>query len=285
MDKRLINTLLRIYHSNESSFAASAGLTAFCRGYNIGRVIGKQIAFSTKDKADLAGVLKGQEKVDASMTTPDSWDGLSRSESLTLASNEKLSGTLVSRDRVAVKALREQPLMVCGQSYRFPPSAELVVDLDDVLYNQIGHTSLLIVENKQTFQDINQVDEALIAFINNPLVVYRGDADSGARADAVNFLIRSTSLDVIAFVDYDPAGLIIAAGLPRLNHIISPSREMLKAILEEYGNADRFMTQIHPVKHAIEELRGSLIMEPCLSEIMAAGKALPQEHFHRRGLP
>lgn len=181
------------------------------------------------------------------MTTPDSWDGLSRSESLTLASNEKLSGTLVSRDRVAVKALREQPLMVCGHSYRFPPSAELVVDLDDVLYNQIGHTSLLIVENKQTFQDINQVDEALIAFINNPLVVYRGDADSGARADAVNFLIRSTSLDVIAFVDYDPAGLIIAAGLPRLNHIISPSREMLKAILEEYGNADRFMTQIHPV--------------------------------------
>jgi len=40
----------------------------------------------------------------------------------------------------------------------------------------------------------------------NPLVVVRGDAAVGSRADVTHRLITSTALTVFSFVDFDPAG-------------------------------------------------------------------------------
>ncbi|WP_443080577.1 DUF7281 domain-containing protein [Thiocapsa roseopersicina] len=55
----------------------------------------------------------------------------------------------------------------------------------------------------------------------NPLVLWRGDRSDISSDNAPAFL-RARNVPVWAFVDYDPSGLLIAAGLPRLAGIIAP---------------------------------------------------------------
>lgn len=224
MDKRLINTLLRIFHSSDTRFAYGRAISAFSTEYNLGVRQGSSLVFNDAHKAEIGRILKGELGIDPASTTADSWKGLDRAESLMLAKNEKLTSRTVGGGRLRVKTLSGSVLRVAGGSWSLPDRADLGLDLSAVIGSEIGHDALLIVENLQTFDDIHTVGSEVMDNLSahDPLVIYRGDTQGGARADAVHALVSGTDLPVIAFVDFDPAGLIIASSLPRLDRVLAP---------------------------------------------------------------
>lgn len=284
MDKRLINILLRIFHSPDTRFTSGRAISAFCTEYNLGVRQGSSLVFNNAHKAEIGRILKGELGIDPSTTTADSWKGLGRAESLMLARDEKFSGRTVGDGRLRVKALPGRILQVAGDSWSLPDRADLGLDLNAVLGSEIGHDALLIIENLQTFDDIHTVDPEVMGNLSarDPLVIYRGDTQGGARADAVHALISGTGLPVIAFVDFDPAGLVIASGLPRLDMVLAPSLQDLAEIIQARGIAKRYLEQVAMAAHAMQQIQGDARIAPLWHVIHAAGKALPQEYFHRR---
>lgn len=284
MDKRLINTLLRIFHSSDTRFAYGRAISAFSTEYNLGVRQGSSLVFNDAHKAEIGRILKGELGIDPASTTADSWKGLDRAESLMLAKNEKLTSRTVGGGRLRVKTLSGSVLRVAGGSWSLPDRADLGLDLSAVIGSEIGHDALLIVENLQTFDDIHTVGSEVMDNLSahDPLVIYRGDTQGGARADAVHALVSGTDLPVIAFVDFDPAGLIIASSLPRLDRVLAPPLQELAEIIQARGIAERYLEQVAMSAHAMQRIQGNARMAPLWHVIHSAGKALPQEYFHRR---
>ncbi len=283
IDKRLINTLLDVLHSPDSRIRASKGLRAFCEEYNLGMMQGASLAFSENDKTEIGRILHGEMGIDPATTTSASWKQLDRAQSLGLAHDEKLSGHSVGAGRLRLKTLAGQPLQVAGGNWRLPSRADLGLDLEAVLGSRIGHDALLVVENLQTFEDIHEVGTDVTGGLAglNPLVLYRGDAQGGARADAVHALIERTTLPVYAFVDFDPAGLVIASGLPRLDQVLSPEFVKLEALIRTSGITQRYLVQVAAASYALERMESDPRIASLWDVIRRAGKALPQEFFHR----
>lgn len=285
MDKRLINTLIKICQSAETRFTPGKALLEFADTYNLGLRKGSSMLFDEKAKAEIALLLKARAGVDAGTATPKTWAGIGRAESLNLAKDEKLAGGVVDEGRIRVKALRGRSVSVCDRQLPLPAGGDLGIEVEMVLGAAILHDGILLVENKQTFNEIWDAEEGLLlsSDFSNPLVLYRGDAESGARADAANRLITSTSVPVHAFVDFDPAGMVIAAGLPRLDKLVSPDLTELVRLLDDRGLSDRFLEQLAATPMALEKLEVDPLIGPVWAVIKKVGKALPQEFFHRSG--
>lgn len=287
MNKQLVITLLRVFHSQETRFSPGRGLREFCEAYTIGHIRGSSLVIGERDKAEIASLLKGKMGIDAHTTYPDSWEGLNRAEGLNLAKDEKLAGGVVGYGRIQVKALRGRDLSLCGKRLALPDGADLGLPLEAVLESPSQHDGILLVENKQTFNEIWRVREDLLTgegALMNPLVVFRGDAEGGSKVDAVHRLIAETDAPVHAFVDFDPAGMVIASALPRLDKVVCPDFGELSELLEAHGLAERFMKQQAGTVGALERLESNATIGPVWGIIRRAGKGLPQEFFHRPGL-
>lgn len=283
MDKRLVSSLLRVIRSDTTRFPAGKAMLEFSRSYNVGRAQGASLYFSDGDKREIADILQGELGIDAATTRPEDWDDQGRAGGLSLGRNEKFSRVAVGEGRLQLKAVTGRELSVCGGRWSLPDRADLGVDLSCVLDNPVEHGCLLVVENRQTFIELWHVETALLGAVNalDPLVVFRGDASGGAQVDAVHRLIERLDLPVHAFVDYDPAGMVIAASLPRLDALVAPSVARLQELLLGHGLTDRFLQQIPAAKHSLERLESHPILGASLAAIMATGKAMPQEFFHR----
>jgi hypothetical protein len=89
-----------------------------------------------------------------------------------------------------------------------------------------------LVENWECFERIHDVELDFAPAGANPLVIWRGDA-SATRTDQALALIRALQRPTWAFVDFDPAGLLIAARLPGLAGIIAPAPRHLERDLKQ----------------------------------------------------
>lgn len=282
MDKRLVNSLLRVFHSDATRFPASKALLEFSQSFNVGRAKGASLWFSAKDKREIQAFLLGRLSIDASTTSPDDWTDNGRANALPLGCDEKFARVTVREGRLQIKAMRWHALSVYGGRWMLPDRTDLGVDLTGLLKESVDHDCLLVVENRQTFIELWHVESELLRKVStlNPLVVYRGDANGGAQVDAVHGLIEKLDLPVFAFVDFDPAGMVIAASLPRLDGLVAPAAKQLGNLLSDYGLSERFIAQIPTNKHVLEQLALHPVIGVFLAAIMASGKALPQEFFH-----
>lgn len=105
--------------------------------------------------------------------------------------------------------------------------AFLVLTVDEAV--QMPCERLLVVENLETFrylQDYKWLVSMEVFRARSVLALYRGDSTTSA-ADSAHVLRRRTE-PVCAFTDFDPAGLGIAAALPRLERLLLPGTEWLK---------------------------------------------------------
>lgn len=275
MEKSLITSLLRVYHSDKMRHGASGMLSRFVEGYNIGQRVGASLAFSDADKEDIRKLLLATEGIDAETTAPDQWNGLSRTESLAYGGNEKLTDISVRSDRVAVKALPGRPLLLDGQSVTLPAGTNLDLDWRWLVSNS-SHATVLLVENWEAFDGIHQVTFDLARAGDNPLVVFRGSP--AYRQDHVMSLLNTLSLPVFAFVDYDPAGLVIAQSLPNFVGLISPPADDLKAALAATKNYTRYRNQL-PEARSILDSTSHREIATYWKILQEHGKALPQEYF------
>lgn len=273
LSKQLVKALLRVIQSDSERFSGSKVLRDFSDGYRIGRVKGVGLLFDQADKARIAEVLS-MEGIDPA-TPPDAWDQLSRADASRLGPNEKFASAPVKRRRVAIKTLRDRPLLLDGRQAVLPPACHLDADGPSIV-ERIGHDTVLLVENWECFDRIDLVDLDFSPAGPNPLVIWRGDSSS-TRADHALALVQSLPCPVWAFVDYDPAGLLIAARLPRLAGVIAPPTSRLTQDLQN-GLRDRYEEQLPMAASALDDDPRESIQR-LWRLLRSSGRAIPQERY------
>ena len=274
MDAKLVQVLLRCVQTAQARFPLGAVLREFHHAYRIGLVDGRSIYFDESEKMRIRQILASEEiRPD---TRPDAWQGLSRAEALTIGNNEKYTHEPVRRRRVAIKALRpEQPLVIRGRPLYLPAGCH--VDADYLELDGLpAHDFIIVVENWECFGNIEVAAQRLRFPGTAPVVVWRGAKD-GSRPDMMLEMLARSSQPVAAFVDFDPAGLVIALSLPRLSALVSPDLEEL-AILLKRGLADRYMAQIAGCQRTLNECTNPIVSR-VWQVIRNSGRALPQEWF------
>lgn len=273
LDKRTVQILLRAVQSAEGFVRGSKALQLFCEDYRIGRIKGTRILLNTDDKTRIKLLLQA-DGIDPE-TDPAAWDGISRADALALGPNEKFTAAPVKRRRVAIKALPGRTLDLDGRQLLLPSASHLDMDGADAAC-LLAHDTVLLVENWECFEHIDQVDLDLSAAGANPLVVWRGDT-SNTRANTATELLQALRRPVWAFVDYDPAGLLIAATLPHLAGIIAPPPDRLERDMAR-GLTDRYRQQLPTASAALEACTQPAIQR--LWDVLRRhGRALPQEYY------
>lgn len=273
LTKQAVRTLLRVVQSPDHRFAASRVLNELSDAYGIGRSKGAGLLFDREDKARIRAILNA-EGIDPSID-PAAWDGISRAAALHLGPDEKFASTPVKRQRVAIKSLPGEPLCIKGQALMLPPACHLDVD-GPTAAGLLSHQTALLVENWESFNRIHDTDLDLSPAGRNPLVVWRGDP-SDTRADHALVLLSSLNVPVWAFVDYDPAGLLIADRLPRLAGILAPESDRLERDLA-HGLAERYRDQL-PVAGAALDVSMHEPVRRLWAILRRHGRALPQERY------
>jgi hypothetical protein len=190
--------------------------TAFCSQFAIGRHVGARVEYVGQD------YVKAQQLLEAEGVSVSALPaGASRADAAIHRGMSEKSGTRAPHaGSVAIKALG-----ACSfgpQTLWTPPGGYLVCDA--TVAALVDADRLLLVENLETFRQIERyscVDRGAYRV----LTVFRGDRVFSARASQE--LLESRSEPVWAFVDFDPAGLGIAAGLPRLERLVLPPQSKL----------------------------------------------------------
>ncbi|WP_410951679.1 hypothetical protein [Pseudomonas sp. S1(2024)] len=268
----IIKRLLAIYQSVESDYRSTKQLDAFCAEYGIGQRVGAKWRFTQADKQAIAVVIRNVGKVDPDTPT-NAWEGSSRTEALSKGGNEKFTGKRLRHDRVAVKSLPGRPLLVGPTPIELPEGACLDLDRHWVV-KHCGHDSVLLVENWENFELSHQTP-ILTNITGNPLVVFRG-APGSYRTQSAQRLLTALELPVVAFTDYDPEGLAIAASLPFFSRYLAPSDALLTKLMDEVSTERRYQNQLVGKLAMLEKLSDPDLVR-VYRIIRTAGKALPQE--------
>lgn len=275
MEKSLIKRLLQICQSAEERFTAGKALSQFQQDYNIGMVMGKSLVFSPQDKAQIRDLLLNVEGIDAALTAPDQWNGLTRAESLVWGSNEKLNQLAVRQQRIAIKHLPRCSLLLNDESLVLPAGSNLDINWQTVAQKS-QHEAVLVVENWEAFELIHQTQLDFSLAGENPLVVFRGCPIYQQNYTVA--LLETLQLPVFAFVDFDPAGLVIAQGLPYFQDIILPPLPILERELQGCTNHQRYQAQLPQAIKVLDVTQHERIASAWVV-LKRYGVALPQERF------
>lgn len=134
-----------------------------------------------------------------------------------------------------------------GREMWVPGSGHAVLTVQEALV--LSADVLLVVENFETFRALDQY--RWIDFEEeNVLAIYRGDQILPLRdAKAV---IDARSEPVWAFFDFDPAGLGMAAALPRLERLVLPGDPWLTDAVHRQKRHDLFAQQLEQYERVLD---------------------------------
>ncbi|APW48624.1 DUF7281 domain-containing protein [Rhodoferax antarcticus] len=281
MEKTLINSLLRVYHSDKLRHSASGVLIRFVEDFNIGNRIGTSLEFSNTDRESIRKLLLANEGINTKTTQVGQWDGLSRTESLEYSDNEKMTSSSVRQGRVAIKALPGKFLHIDGQSISMPIGANLDLHWQWIVAH-CSHTSVLLVENWEAFDTIHQITFDLSRAGENPLVVFRGSPVY--RQDYAMALLQGLALPVFTLVDYDPSGLILAQSTPHFIGLMTPPTHELVSALKTIKNYSRYRSQLTQAQAVLNNSTHPDIVAHW-KLLQEHGTALPQEYFLLKRTP
>jgi len=183
--------------------------------------------------------------------------GAQRADAATFGGLSEKTGTRAPHeDSVALRAIGACTFN--GQPFGGPPGAYLVMTVQEA--QGIECDVLCVVENLETFRcldDYGWVD----AKGRRVLVVYRGD-NRFSSADAVR-LIMARKEPLWAMVDFDPAGLGIAATLPqqRLERLLWPEAEWLRASANSDQGRALFAQQVGQWSKVLDGVQSATITD------------------------
>ncbi len=157
------------------------------------------------------------------------------------------------------------PQLAAGLSLRVPLATLELAAIDQ----------LLLVENLDSFDAIAQYP--LPAELADALILYRGH---GGLARGARQLLGALpdSCRVIAFPDYDPAGLQIALTLPRLDALLLP--QLTPALLEK-GSREHFQRQHGAIQFLQQAPLGG--WQLVWAQMRAAGVSVKQQQMLASG--
>lgn len=222
----------------------------FCRHFGMGQHIGRRFVFSQAD-ADRAH----QMLTIAGIAIEPAAQALRRSQAGLNNPSQEKSGTLPPhQDSIAVKAahgrceFRGDPVPAVGYQ---------VLTLEQVC--EIRADVLLVVENLESFRFLERnrwIDYQELAV----LAIFRGD--SVFKADVVSSLIEASSAPVWAYFDFDPAGLGMAAKLPRLQRVLLPSEDLLESAARRANQVHLYADQVDQWGKSLSSDDRSMIQRP-----------------------
>ncbi|MBD8615028.1 hypothetical protein IFT69_15110 [Pseudomonas putida] len=273
MSQTLVKSLLLITQGDLEKYKVSAGFEKFFGDFGISFRQGNFYILNAKDRLRIKNYLQDELRID--WKTPiDAWKGISRDKALTLGGNEKMTSAKVRDCRVAIKSLPGRPLLLAGKEICLPDRSSLDIEWQRVVETS-GHKDVLVIENWTNFEKTSTTP-LLKNIPGNPLVLYRGDPIYGA--DHAKHLLTAMGKPVTAFVDYDPAGLLIAGSFPCFEQMLCPDIGELHRLLSACTKTEEFIRQKSEFLNGLENLAHQQLKS--LWKIFNRyGVALPQEEL------
>lgn len=134
---------------------------------------------------------------------------------------------------------------------------------------------MLVVENLESFRFLER-NRWIDYQGKSVLAIFRGD--NGFRADAALKAIESRADPVWAYFDFDPAGLGMASGLPRLERLLLPPEPVLSASARRANQVHLFSDQIAQWAPTLDADNREIFKAPWRHmQLMCMG--LAQEHM------
>lgn len=275
LDQKVADAMLRVIAKDADRLTITGALQRVVDEFGLGYTRGNSAYFSKADREEMGSLLaaKGYSITNEPMV------GLSRSQRLGVTPNEKAGRERVKQKRVSVKAMGLQPLLIDGQQIWLPPETHLDADWTK-LAGGIGHRCIMVVENYENFNRIHATTFDLPAQFESPLVVYRGDPHESRLDNVIQFLSK-LDLPILAFVDIDPNGLVIANQFSRLAGVIAPEIAILEELLRspQTGRRDLFQSQYPGCRHVLDSLPEDSPCRPLWDLISEHRAGLVQERW------
>lgn len=273
MQKSLAVALLRLCQNPKKEIRPGKVVDAFLKDFGLGVHAGSTVTLKDSEKGFIRDYLE-RHGIDPG-TDPAAWDGLSRHEALALGANEKFTSQNVRKERVAIKALPGRPLLIGSEPLVLPPGAHLDLNWRWVAEHS-RHETVLFIENWENFEFTDNTP-FLQGLPGNPLVVFRGDPSVYNTRDSLA-LLKALKRVVLAFVDFDPEGLVIANALPHFGRFLAPDDETLKKLTRGRENQARYELQLGQNLNALESIDHPDLVR-VRQVLRRLGIALPQERL------
>ncbi|WP_338413755.1 hypothetical protein [uncultured Sphaerotilus sp.] len=206
----------------------------FCEHYSLGTMVGRQVEYRDEHHRMAESLLRNHDLPVTPMAA-----GASRSDVAAFGGlSEKALSAAPHAGSVGIKCIGD--CMLNASALRTPEGTYLVAAPEVAV--RVTCDRLMLVENLETFRQLeryNWIDYRGLAV----LAVYRGDS-ALSTGDALK-LVRTRSEPVWAFVDFDPAGLVIANALPaeRLERVVLPPVAWLRKAAETVRGRQLFDEQ------------------------------------------
>lgn len=205
-------------------------------GWNIGRLDRQAVHYAEDDIQKARALLRAAELP----LTPVA-AGASRGDRMCMPGvSEKIGSKRPNDDSVAVKSLGWGRGASCrGAELPAWPGAYTVLTVDAA--KEVACDVILAVENLETFRWMER-HRWLLETDQSVLVVFRGDVGRSAKDSAS--LLGARTEPVWWFGDFDPAGLGMGALMPRLDRVILPPEDWLKAACRRGRRGDLFSASV-----------------------------------------
>ncbi len=242
--------LQRLVSQRPPQKRAGGAATHFCQNFSLGTTVGQVVIYNEAHFRMAESILRAH---DLPVVAPDS--DASRADMAAFGGmSEKELSSKPHADSVAVRFIGDCRLD--GSIVSSPPGAYLVVNA--VTAQRVQCDRLMVVENLETFRQLERYQwidyEAL-----SVMAVFRGDPRLSI-GDALTAIRGSTAL-LWAFVDFDPAGMLVANGLPesRLEKLVLPSREWLRQAADTPRGRQLFADQVAGCENVLDRTEDEAI--------------------------
>lgn len=238
----------------------------FAEHHYIGFRVGRSFEYMEEHHVK-AALLLGNLKLPLSPRSPDTL----RSEAVnTPGVSEKYRTRNPHRDSVAVKPIAGQCLYD-GAPFSMPSESYAILTVEQAV--AISAHRLLVVENLETFRLLERyrwIDYQGLAV----LAIYRGD--TRFRVDEAAAVVAQRSEPTWMFSDFDPAGLAMAAALPRLERVVLPDLTWLEDMTVQSRRQNLFADQLGQYGGILDRQINPLI-SPVWQLMKGLRAGLPQE--------
>lgn len=259
LGKSHFNTIHNALRERSGMVNFTAAWQAIHRAFEIGRIEGGKLKFAAGDLE----LLRAEARREFGWDPMEPLAGQTRLEAAAQTIDEKLAPQRPDDGFVLAKGALPAPLpaLMPDLSLRVP-----VASLDLAAISQV-----LVIENLDSFDAWERYPAP--AGLDDSLVLYRGH---GGWARGTRQLLDSLppGTPVTVFADYDPAGLSIAASLPRATALLLP--ELEQRLLEK-GSREYFALQSLQARHLDgSELNG---WQAVWEEMQSHHVSIKQQHM------
>ncbi|MFC4926890.1 MULTISPECIES: DUF7281 domain-containing protein [Delftia] len=262
MNQRDIEFLRRLIHDRALTRSRGVSSEAMATEHHVGMLKGRLVVYAESDFARAVNLLKSRG---IALEVPASY---SRGEAPT-GQSEKHRAKAVTERYVAVRTLHmEQSIL--------PSSGFLATDWQEVC--DWDFDVLLVIENLETlirlqeYLWLNQYVKGRRA-----LALFRGTVGMFSTAAAAD-LIHTDARPTLAFYDFDPKGLAMAASLPRREAMCLPTLALLEQYTKAQSRRNLFSQSAQSVQAQLDAESDPQI-QAAWRLLQRLNMGLDQEHF------